>query len=73
MKSNMSKMPVVFIGHGSPINAIENNDYTNSWTEIGERIPKLKAIISFSAHWYTKGTKIMYPSNIAHIEFMLKQ
>ncbi|RBP66734.1 4,5-DOPA dioxygenase extradiol [Alkalibaculum bacchi] len=55
----MSKMPVVFIGHGSPMNAIEKNDYTKSWREIGQRIPKPKAIISFSAHWFTQGTKIM--------------
>ena len=55
----MSKMPVIFVGHGSPMNAIEDNDYTRIWREIGERIPKPKAIISVSAHWFTKGTKIM--------------
>lgn len=59
----MSKMPVVFIGHGSPMNAIENNDYTEGWKEIAERIPKPKAIISISAHWFTKGTKIMNEEN----------
>ena len=55
----MSKMPVIFIGHGSPMNAIEDNDFTKGWKEIAKRIPKPKAIISISAHWYTRGTKIM--------------
>ena len=55
----MTKMPVIFIGHGSPMNAIEDNDYTKGWIEMAKRIPKPKAIISISAHWFTKGTKIM--------------
>lgn len=52
------KMPVLFVGHGSPMNAIENNDYTRSWEEIARKIPKPKAILSISAHWYTNGTRI---------------
>lgn len=59
----MSKMPVLFVGHGSPMNAIEDNDYTKAWRSIAKRIPKPKAIISISAHWYTKGTKIMNEEN----------
>ena len=55
----MSKMPVVFMGHGSPMNAIEDNDYSRTWRSIAERIPKPEVIISISAHWFTKGTKIM--------------
>ncbi|MDD4752633.1 MAG: 4,5-DOPA dioxygenase extradiol [Desulfitobacteriaceae bacterium] len=55
----MIKMPVVFIGHGSPMNAIEDNDYSRVWRSIAERIPKPEVIISVSAHWFTKGTKIM--------------
>ena len=54
-----SKMPVLFVGHGSPMNAIEDNSFTRGWREIAERIPKPKVILSVSAHWYTKGTKIM--------------
>ena len=54
----MSKMPVVFEGHGSPMNAIEDNEYSRTWKSIGKRIPKPEAILSISAHWYTKGTKI---------------
>ncbi len=55
----MSKMPVLFVGHGSPMNAIEINDYTKTWVSIGKRIPRPRAIIVISAHWFTKGTKIM--------------
>lgn len=55
----MSKMPVVFIGHGSPMNAIEDNAYTRNWRSIAKRIVKPEVIISISAHWFTKGTKIM--------------
>lgn len=52
------KIPVLFVGHGSPMNAIENNDYTSGWEEIARKIPKPEAILSISAHWYTNGTKI---------------
>jgi 4,5-DOPA dioxygenase extradiol len=47
-------MPVIFIGHGSPMNAIKDNIYTQCWREIWEKIPKPKAIILFSAHWITE-------------------
>lgn len=55
----MPKMPVLFVGHGSPMNAIEDNDFSKNWRSLAERIPKPEAIISFSAHWFTDGTKIM--------------
>lgn len=55
----MGKMPVIFVGHGSPMNAIEDNDYSRTWKTIATKIPKPKVIISISAHWFTKGTKIM--------------
>ena len=55
----MTKMPVVFVGHGSPMNAIEDNEYSRSWRSIADRIPRPEVIISISAHWYTEGTKIM--------------
>ena len=45
-------MPVVFIGHGSPMNAIENNEYTRDWKQIAATIPKPEAILVVSAHWY---------------------
>lgn len=55
----MNKMPMVFIGHGSPMNAIEDNEYTKAWQEIAAKIPKPKAIVVILAHWYTDGTKIL--------------
>ena len=59
----MSRMPVLFVGHGSPMNAIEDNNYTRTWRSIAERIPKPEVILSFSAHWYTNGTRIMNEEN----------
>lgn len=52
------RMPVIFVGHGSPMNAIEENIHTSGWKELGEKIPIPKAILSISAHWQTKGTKV---------------
>lgn len=52
------KLPVLFIGHGSPMNAIENNEYTRGWEKIAESIPIPEAILSVSAHWYTDGTRV---------------
>ncbi len=66
----MTKMPVLFIGHGSPINAIEDNKYTREWKDIALRIPRPAAILSVSAHWFTIGTRVMdnaYPQMIYDI------
>lgn len=52
------KMPIIFIGHGSPMNAIETNEFTEKWIEIVKELPKPRGILAISAHWYTKGTKI---------------
>ncbi len=52
----MGKMPVVFIGHGSPMNAIEDNEFAKGWQGISANIPKPKAILCVSAHWYGEGT-----------------
>lgn len=54
----MSKMPVLFVGHGSPMNAIEDNIYTRKWIEIGAALPRPEAILVVSAHWTTDGTCI---------------
>ena len=51
-------MPVLFVGHGSPMNAIEDNMYTQAWAKIARQIPKPTAILAVSAHWYTNGIKI---------------
>lgn len=53
---NTDKMPTLFIGHGSPMNAIEDNNYRRSWEELGKILPKPKAILSISAHWITQGS-----------------
>lgn len=52
-------MPIMFVGHGSPMNAIENNEFTKGWKEMAKLIPKPKAILSISAHWYIDGTRIV--------------
>ncbi|KAF0109855.1 MAG: extradiol ring-cleavage dioxygenase class III protein subunit B [Chloroflexi bacterium] len=54
MKTN--RMPVLFIGHGSPMNAIEDNEFNRTWRMIGASLPRPKAILSISAHWETRGT-----------------
>ena len=51
-------MPVLFIGHGSPMNAIEDNEFSKSWREVGKTLPKPKAILCVSAHWETRGTLV---------------
>jgi 4,5-DOPA dioxygenase extradiol len=48
-------MPVLFIGHGNPMNAIEDNEYTRAWHECGRQIPRPDAILCISAHWETSG------------------
>ncbi len=52
------KMPVLFIGHGSPMNAIEDNIFSKRWQQIGKEIPTPKAVVVVSAHWLTKGTMV---------------
>ena len=58
MSKEISKMPVIFIGHGSPMNAIEDNEFTQNWKKLGQELPRPKAILSISAHWFTAGTRI---------------
>ncbi|WP_321416984.1 class III extradiol ring-cleavage dioxygenase [uncultured Methanomethylovorans sp.] len=67
MKSELSKMPVLFVGHGSSENAIEDNEFTRGWKKIAELIPKPKAILCVSAHWKqpdTDVTAMEYPRTI---------
>jgi 4,5-DOPA dioxygenase extradiol len=51
-------MPVLFIGHGSPMNAIEDNEFTKAWREVAKILPKPRAILCISAHWETPGTQV---------------
>lgn len=52
------RMPAVFIGHGSPGNAIENNAWTAAWRDIAQRMPRPRAILAISAHWFTRGIAV---------------
>lgn len=51
-------LPAVFLGHGNPLNALQTNAYTEGWRRIGEALPRPKAILSISAHWYLSGTSV---------------
>jgi 4,5-DOPA dioxygenase extradiol len=51
-------MPVLFLGHGGPMNAIEENQFVNGFKKIGRELPRPKAVLGISAHWYTAGTKV---------------
>ena len=55
---NSERMPVLFVGHGSPMYAIEENEFVQTWRNLGEELPKPKAIIAVSAHWETRGTQV---------------
>ena len=52
------KMPVLFVGHGNPMNAILDNPISKEWNRVGQNLPDAQAIVVISAHWYTKGTHI---------------
>jgi len=56
--TNTLPMPVLFVGHGSPMNAIEENEFVYGWKRITETLPKPNAILCISAHWETDGTKV---------------
>ena len=51
-------MPALFVGHGSPMNAIEDNEFSRGWREIAQRIPKPTAVLCISAHWETSGVYV---------------
>lgn len=51
-------MPALFMGHGSPMNGIEQNEFSAKWYEIAQNIPAPNAVLVVSAHWFTRGTKI---------------
>lgn len=64
---NTPKMPVLFLGHGSPMNAIEKNEFVQGFRNISSEIETPKAIIVISAHWETKGTQVTAIENPATI------
>lgn len=59
----MAVMPVLFIGHGNPMNAIDNNEFTAEWSRLGKELPEPKAILCISAHWLTRGTWVTAMNN----------
>lgn len=52
------RMPALFLGHGSPMNGIEDNAFSKGWRSLGEALPRPRAILSISAHWLTEGTYV---------------
>jgi 4,5-DOPA dioxygenase extradiol len=54
----MNKLPAIFFGHGNPMNALADNEYTRGWKRIGERIERPKVILSISAHWFVPETGV---------------
>lgn len=54
----MTQMPALFIGHGSPMNTLERNDFTDAWRAMGQKLPKPKALLVVSAHWYFGATAV---------------
>lgn len=63
LKGEDIKLPVLFIGHGSPMNGIEDNEFSRTWAKFGNEIPKPKAVLVISAHWLTNGTHITAMEN----------
>ncbi|MBX9766587.1 MAG: 4,5-DOPA dioxygenase extradiol [Bdellovibrionales bacterium] len=59
MKTHPTPAPSIFIGHGSPMNAIQKNDFTDTLVKLGEALPRPKAILVISAHWMTRGTWVL--------------
>jgi 4,5-DOPA dioxygenase extradiol len=58
MTTQSARMPAIFFGHGSPMNALETNRYTEAWTRAGRASGRPKAILAISAHWYVRGTAV---------------
>lgn len=56
-------LPALFIGHGSPMNGIEDNDFSRTWHTMGQQIPQPSAVLVISAHWLTRGTHITAMEN----------
>ena len=58
MSKPTDRMPSVFFGHGSPMNAVADNEFTRAWRSLGAALPRPRAIVSVSAHWYTRGVHV---------------
>lgn len=58
MPDTLTPMPAIFVGHGNPMHAITDSAYARGWRSLAERLPKPRAIVAVSAHWYTPGTAV---------------
>ena len=58
-----ARMPVVFLGHGSPMNAIQDTPFSRVWTGLGAQLPRPQAILVVSAHWMSRGTTLVNVTN----------
>lgn len=58
LKEQEHLMPVLFVGHGSPMNGIEDNEFSRRWTQMAREIPTPTAVLVISAHWFSRGTRI---------------
>lgn len=54
----MTRMPVLFIGHGSPMNTLEHNGFTEGWRTLGRQLPRPRALLVVSAHWFIGATAV---------------
>ena len=52
------RMPAAFVGHGSPMNTLEVNRFTSAWRDLGRKLPRPRAVLAISAHWFIKGTAV---------------
>ena len=58
MTNDAARMPALFIGHGSPMNTLERNEFTNAWSALGRALPRPRAVLAISAHWYIGATAV---------------
>src|SRR4029453_8384298 len=54
----MGPLPALFLGTGNPLNAIERNAWTDGWSALGRALPRPRAVLAVSAHWYAPGTAV---------------
>ncbi len=62
------QMPVLFVGHGNPLNSVTDNPYTRGWAGLGQTLTEPKAILAISAHWYVQSTSVTvtHPQRTIH-------
>ena len=67
-----TSLPALFIGHGSPMNTLELNRYTETWRNVAESIPRPKAILMISAHWFINTTTVTAMTSPPHDSRLLR-